>query len=173
MAGDTQITVVGNLTSDPEMRFIPSGAAVANFTVASTPRSYNRETQQWEDGEALFLRCTVWRQLAENVAESLSKGMRVIVQGNLRQRSYQTKEGEKRTSYELDVQEVGPSLTFAKAHVQRNDRAQGGSYALAEKQAQGGFGGQQQQGFGGGQQQQDPWNQSPAGFGGSDENPPF
>lgn len=173
MAGDTQITVVGNLTSDPEMRFTQSGAAVANFTVASTPRSYNRETQQWEDGEALFLRCSVWRQLAENVAESLTKGMRVIVQGNLRQRSYQTKEGEKRTSYELDVQEVGPSLTFAKAHVQRNDRAQGGSYALAEKQAQGGFGGQQSQGGFGGGQQQDPWSQQPAGFGGGESEPPF
>lgn len=165
MAGDTQITVVGNLTSDPEMRFTQSGAAVANFTVASTPRSYNKQTQQWEDGEALFLRCSVWRQLAENVAESLTKGMRVIVQGNLRQRSYQTKEGEKRTSYELDVQEVGPSLTFAKAHVQRNDRAERGSYALGEQQSQGGFGG--------GQKQEDPWNQSPAGFGGGESEPPF
>lgn len=176
MAGDTQITVVGNLTSDPELKFLQSGNAVANFTVASTPRSYNKQTQQWEDGEALFLRCSVWRQLAENVAESLTKGMRVIVQGNLRQRSYQTKEGENRTSYELDVQEVGPSLTFAKAHVQRNDRAQGGSYALAEKQAQGGFGGGQQQsqgGFGGGQKQEDPWSQSPAGFGGGESEPPF
>ena len=115
----------------------------------------------------------MWRQLAENVAESLTKGMRVIVQGNLRQRSYQTKEGEKRTSYELDVQEVGPSLTFAKAHVQRNDRAQGGSYALAEKQAQGGFGGQQSQGGFGGGQQQDPWSQQPAGFGGGESEPPF
>lgn len=166
MAGDTQITVVGNLTSDPEMRFTQSGAAVANFTVASTPRSYNKQTQQWEDGEALFLRCSVWRQLAENVAESLSKGMRVIVQGNLKQHSYQTKEGEKRTSYELDVQEVGPSLAWATAQVNRNDRAQGG---------QQGFGGQQQSqgGFGGGQQQQDPWSQQPAGFGGGEENPPF
>ena len=167
MAGDTQITVVGNLISDPEMRFTQSGAAVANFTVASTPRSYNKQTQQWEDGEALFLRCSVWRQLAENVAESLSKGMRVIVQGNLKQRSYQTKEGEKRTSYELDVQEVGPSLAWATAQVQRNDRAQQGGQ-------QQGFGGQQSQGgFGGGQQQQDPWSQKPAGFGGGEENPPF
>ena len=167
MAGDTQITVVGNLTSDPEMRFTQSGAAVANFTVASTPRSYNKQTQQWEDGEALFLRCSVWRQLAENVAESLSKGMRVIVQGNLKQRSYQTKEGEKRTSYELDVQEVGPSLAWATAQVQRNERSQGG-----QRQ---GFGGQQQSqgGFGGGQKQEDPWAQSPAGFGGGEENPPF
>ena len=173
MAGDTQITVVGNLTSDPEMRFTQSGAAVANFTVASTPRSYNKQTQQWEDGEALFLRCSVWRQLAENVAESLTKGMRVIVQGNLKQRSYQTKEGEKRTSYELDVQEVGPSLTFAKAHVQRNDRPERGSYALGEQQSQQGFGGQQSQGGFGGGQQQDPWSQSPAGFGGGEETPPF
>lgn len=168
MAGDTQITVVGNLTSDPEMRFTQSGAAVANFTVASTPRSYNKQTQQWEDGEALFLRCSVWRQLAENVAESLTKGMRVIVQGNLRQRSYQTKEGEKRTSYELDVQEVGPSLSWATAQVQRNERKQQGGQ-------QQGFGGQQQSqgGFGGGQQQQDPWSQSPAGFGGGESEPPF
>ena len=167
MAGDTQITVVGNLTSDPELKFLQSGNAVANFTVASTPRSYNKQTQQWEDGEALFLRCSVWRQLAENVAESLSKGMRVIVQGNLKQRSYQTKEGEKRTSYELDVQEVGPSLAWAKAQVNRNGRAQGGQ--------QQGFGGQQQSqgGFGGGQQQQDPWSQQPAGFGGGEETPPF
>ena len=168
MAGDTQITVVGNLTSDPEMRFTQSGAAVANFTVASTPRSYNKQTQQWEDGEALFLRCSVWRQLAENVAESLSKGMRVIVQGNLKQRSYQTKEGEKRTSYELDVQEVGPSLAWATAQVNRNESKQGGG----QRQ---GFGGQQQSqgGFGGGQKQEDPWAQSPAGFGGGEETPPF
>lgn len=168
MAGDTQITVVGNLTSDPEMRFTQNGAAVANFTVASTPRSYNKQTQQWEDGEALFLRCSVWRQLAENVAESLTRGMRVIVQGNLRQRSYQTKEGENRTSYELDVQEVGPSLSWATAQVQRNERKQGGGQ-------QQGFGGQQQSqgGFGGGQQQEDPWSQSPAGFGGGEETPPF
>lgn len=169
MAGDTQITVVGNLTSDPELKFLQSGNAVANFTVASTPRSYNKQTQQWEDGEALFLRCSVWRQLAENVAESLTKGMRVIVQGNLRQRSYQTKEGENRTSYELDVQEVGPSLSWATAQVQRNERKQQGG---GQQQ---GFGGQQQSqgGFGGGQQQQDPWSQQPAGFGGGEENPPF
>lgn len=169
MAGDTQITVVGNLTSDPELKFLQSGNAVANFTVASTPRSYNKQTQQWEDGEALFLRCSVWRQLAENVAESLTKGMRVIVQGNLRQRSYQTKEGENRTSYELDVQEVGPSLSWATAQVQRNERKQQGG---GQQQ---GFGGQQQSqgGFGGGQQQQDPWSQQPAGFGGGEETPPF
>lgn len=169
MAGDTQITVIGNLTSDPEMRFTQSGAAVANFTVASTPRSYNKQTQQWGDGEALFLRCSVWRQMAENVAESLSKGMRVIVQGNLKQRSYQTKEGEKRTSYELDVQEVGPSLSWATAQVNRNDRKQQGG---GQQQ---GFGGQQQSqgGFGGGQQQQDPWSQQPAGFGGGESEPPF
>lgn len=169
MAGDTQITVVGNLTSDPELKFLQSGNAVANFTVASTPRSFNRETQQWEDGEALFLRCSVWRQLAENVAESLSKGMRVIVQGNLKQRSYQTKEGEKRTSCELEVQEVGPSLAWATAQVQRNERKQQGGGQ------QRGFGGQQQSqgGFGGGQQQQDPWSQQPAGFGGGEETPPF
>lgn len=169
MAGDTQITVVGNLTSDPEMRFTQSGAAVANFTVASTPSSYNKQTQQWEDGEALFLRCSVWRQLAENVAESLTKGMRVIVQGNLKQRSYQTKEGEQRTVYEVDVKEIGPSLSWATAQVQRNERNQQGG---GQQQ---GFGGQQQSqgGFGGGQQQQDPWSQSPAGFGGGESEPPF
>lgn len=168
MAGDTQITVVGNLTSDPDMRFTPSGAAVANLRIASTPRTFNRETKQYEDGEALFLSCTCWRQLAENVAESLTKGMRVIVQGNLKQRSYQTKEGENRTVYEVDVKEIGPSLTFAKAQVQRNEPKQQGGQ-------QQGFGGQQQSqgGFGGGQQQQDPWSQQPAGFGGGDENPPF
>ena len=110
MAGDTVITVVGNLTGDPELRFTPSGAAVANFTVASTPRTFDKNSNEWKDGEALFLRCSVWRQAAENVAESLQKGTAVIVQGRLKQRSYETKEGEKRTVYELDVDEVGPSL---------------------------------------------------------------
>src|SRR5215204_1208619 len=109
MAGETVITVVGNLTDDPELRFTPSGAAVANFTVASTPRSFNKQTNEWEDGEAMFLRCSIWRQAAENVAESLQRGMRVVVQGRLKQRSYETPEGEKRTVIELDVEEVGPS----------------------------------------------------------------
>src|ERR1700710_822574 len=117
MAGETVITVVGNLTADPELRFTPSGAAVANFTVASTPRTFDRQTNEWKDGEALFLRCSVWRQAAENVAESLQKGMRVVVQGRLKQRSYATREGEKRTVVELDVEEVGPSLKYATAKV--------------------------------------------------------
>ena len=110
MAGDTVITVVGNLTDDPELRFTPSGAAVANFTVASTPRIFDRKTNEWKDGDALFLRCTIWRQAAENVAETLTQGARVIVQGRLKQRSYETREGEKRTVYELEVDEIGPSL---------------------------------------------------------------
>src|SRR3954471_3318910 len=116
-AGDTTITVVGNLTGDPELRFTPSGAAVASFTVASTPRTLDKATNEWKDGDALFLRCSIWRQAAENVAESLQKGMRVIVQGRLQQRSYETKEGEKRTVVELQVDEVGPSLKYATAKV--------------------------------------------------------
>ena len=110
MAGETVITVVGNLVDDPELRFTPSGAAVANFRIASTPRSFNRQTNEWEDGEALFLSCAVWRQAAENVAESLTRGMRVVVQGRLKARSYETREGEKRTVFEIEVEEVGPSL---------------------------------------------------------------
>lgn len=123
MAGDTQITVVGNLTDDPELRFTPAGAAVSNFTVASTPRSFDKTTNEWKDGEALFLRCSVWRQAAENVAESLSKGMRVIVQGRLVARSYETREGEKRTVFEIQVDEVGPSLKYATAKVTKAERA--------------------------------------------------
>src|SRR5690349_11299243 len=119
MAGDTVITLVGNLVDDPELRFTPSGAAVANFRIASTPRTFDKQTNEWKDGEGLFLTCTVWRQAAENVAESLTKGMKVIVQGRLKQRSYETREGEKRTVYEVDVDEVGPSLTFATAKVNR------------------------------------------------------
>lgn len=117
MAGETVITVVGNLTADPELRFTASGAAVANFTVASTPRTFNRSSGEWEDGPALFLRCGLWRQPAENVAESLTKGARVIVTGRLRQRSFETKEGDKRTVIELEVDEVGPSLRYATATV--------------------------------------------------------
>ncbi|HZK32129.1 MAG TPA: single-stranded DNA-binding protein [Corynebacterium sp.] len=124
--GDTPITLVGNVVADPELRFTPSGAAVANFRVASTPRVYNRESGQYEDGEALFLTCNVWRQAAENVAESLSKGMRVIVNGRLKQRSYQNREGENRTVYEVEVDEVGPSLKFATAQVNRTPREGGG-----------------------------------------------
>ena len=126
MAGDTTITVVGNLTADPELRFTPSGAAVANFTVASTPRIYDRQSGEWKDGEALFLRCNIWREAAENVAESLTRGSRVIVQGRLKQRSFETREGEKRTVVELEVDEVGPSLAFATAKVTRASRSGGG-----------------------------------------------
>ena len=120
MAGETVITVVGNLVDDPELRFTPSGAAVAKFRVASTPRTFDRQTNEWKDGEALFLRCSIWRQSAENVAESLTRGMRVIVSGRLRQRSYETKEGEKRTVVELDVEEIGASLRYANVKVSRN-----------------------------------------------------
>lgn len=131
MAGDTVITVIGNLTSDPELKFTPSGAAVANFTVASTPRTLDKATGEWKDGEALFLRCNIWRQAAENVAESLTRGARVIVQGRLKQRSFDTREGEKRTVIELEVDEIGPSLRYASAKVNKVDRSSGG----------GGFGG--------------------------------
>lgn len=120
--GDTPITLVGNLVADPELRFIPNGAAVATFRVASTPRTYNRDTNQWEDGEAVFLTCNAWKQMAENVADTLVKGMRVIVTGKLKQRSYQTKEGEQRTVYEIEVEDVGPSLKYAVARVDRNER---------------------------------------------------
>ena len=125
MAGETTITVVGNLTADPELRFTPNGLAVANFTVASTPRFFDRKSGEWKDGDALFLRCTVWRQVAENVAESLTRGARVIVEGNLKQRSYETREGEKRTAVELEVTEIGASLTFATAQVTKVARSKG------------------------------------------------
>ncbi|HJX44133.1 MAG TPA: single-stranded DNA-binding protein, partial [Geodermatophilus sp.] len=123
MAGDTVITIIGNLTSDPELRWTPSGAAVANFTIASTPRTLDRQTQEWKDGEPLFLRCSVWRQAAENVAESLTRGSRVMAQGRLKQRSFETKEGENRTVIELDVDEIGPSLRYATATVTRVTRS--------------------------------------------------
>ena len=162
MAGETVITVVGNLTDDPELRFTPSGAAVANFTVASTPRSFNKQTNEWEDGEALFLRCSIWRQAAENVAESLQRGMRVVVQGRLRARTWETREGEKRTSFEIDVEEIGPSLKFATAKVNRVSRGGGG----------GGFSGGGQGGQGGqsGAPADDPWA-TPAAQGGSPAAP--
>src|SRR6185436_16934587 len=131
MAGETLITVVGNLTDDPELRFTPSGAAVANFTVASTPRNFDKNSNEWVDGEAMFLRCSIWRQAAENVAETLQRGARVIVQGRLRQRSYETREGEKRTTFELEVDEIGPSLRYATAKVTKTTR-QGGSYGGAQ-----------------------------------------
>lgn len=189
--GDTTITVVGNIVADPELRFTPSGAPVANFRVASTPRRYNSQTQQWEDGEAMFLTCNVWRNAAENVAESLTKGMRVIVHGRLKSRSYQTREGENRTVFEIDVDEVGPSLKYASAQVSRNPREGGsGNYGGGNSGGgnfgnnganggnQGGFGGNSSnQGNQGGQQSapaNDPWNSAPpaGGFGGADE-PPF
>jgi len=126
MAGDTIITVVGNLTADPELRFTPNGAAVANFTVASTPRTFDRQSQEWRDGETLWMRCSIWREAAENVAESLQKGMRVIVQGRLVQRSWEDKEGQKRTVVEMQADEVGPSLTWATAQVTRRQKGGGG-----------------------------------------------
>src|SRR3954451_18052737 len=126
MAGETTITVVGNLTDDPELRFTPSGAAVAKFRIASTPRTLDRQSGEWKDGEPLFLACNIWRDAAEHVAESLQRGARVIVQGRLRQRSYETREGEKRTVYELEVVEIGPSLRYATAKVQRMNRSGGG-----------------------------------------------
>ncbi|MEW2331405.1 single-stranded DNA-binding protein [Micromonospora chersina] len=169
MAGDTTITVIGNLTDDPELRFTPSGAAVAKFRVASTPRFMDKASGEWKDGEPLFLSCTVWRQAAENVAESLQRGARVIVSGRLRQRSYETREGEKRTVIELEVDEIGPSLRYATAKVQKMSRSSGGG---------GGFGGGGGQGGGGGNFD-DPWaSAAPApsrgGSGGNfDEEPPF
>ncbi|ROO52542.1 single-strand binding protein [Micromonospora sp. Llam0] len=173
MAGDTTITVIGNLTDDPELRFTPSGAAVAKFRVASTPRFMDRASGEWKDGEPLFLSCTVWRQAAEHVAESLQRGARVIVSGRLRQRSYETREGEKRTVIELEVDEIGPSLRYATAKVQKMSRSGSGG---------GGFGGS----GGGGNQGggfDDPWataapaapaaSSARSGGGNFDEEPPF
>jgi single-strand DNA-binding protein len=172
MAGETVITVIGNLTGDPELRFTPSGAAVANFTVASTPRTFDRQSNEWKDGETLFLRCSIWREAAESVAESLTKGTRVIVTGRLVQRSYDTREGEKRTVVELQVDEVGPSLRYATAKVTRTQRSGGGGFGGG---GGGGFGGGGGGSYGGGgQQQDDPWATPAGGSGGgySDE-PPF
>jgi len=151
MAGETTITVVGNLVDDPELRFTPSGAAVANFRIASTPRTFDRQTNEWKDGDALFLSCSVWRQAAENVAESLVKGMRVVVNGRLKSRQYETREGEKRTVFEIEVEEVGPSLKYATAKVTRTTRQGGG----------GGYSGGGGQGGG----QEDPWAQPAQGGG--------
>ncbi|ADJ50985.1 single-strand DNA-binding protein [Amycolatopsis mediterranei S699] len=171
MAGDTVITVVGNLTSDPELRFTPSGAAVANFTVASTPRTLDKQSGEWKDGEALFLRCNIWRQAAENVAESLTRGARVVVQGRLKQRSFETKEGEKRTVVELEVDEIGPSLRYATAKVNKVSRGGGGDFGG------GGGGGGNRGGGGGGMPADDPWGSAPAassgGGGGFSDEPPF
>jgi single-strand DNA-binding protein len=178
MAGETTITVVGNLTDDPELRFTPSGAAVAKFRVASTPRTLDRATGEWKDGEPLFLSCNVWRQAAENVAESLQRGARVIVSGRLRQRSYETREGEKRTVIELEVDEIGPSLRYATAKVQKMSRSSGGGGFGAS----GGDGGQRgggSGGSGGSGYSDDPWaSATPAGGGGGsgssfDDEPPF
>lgn len=149
MAGETQITLIGNLTSDPNLRFTPSGAPVANFRVASTPRTFDRQTNEWRDGEALFVDCAVWRQYAENVAESLTKGMRVIVHGRLKARSYETREGEKRTAWEVDVDEVGPALRYATAQVTRTSGG-GGGYSGG---GGGGYGGGSGYSDGGGQNQ--------------------
>ncbi|MCF2586428.1 single-stranded DNA-binding protein [Brevibacterium sp. UCMA 11752] len=164
MAGETVITVVGNLTSDPELRFTPNGAAVANFTVASTPRMFDRQSNEFKDGETLFLRCSVWREMGENVAESLQRGTRVVVQGRLKSRSFETKEGEKRTVMELDVDEVGPSLRRATAQVTKNERSGGGfsgggNFGGAQQgggSQQGGFGQQQSSGWGNNPQQGNP-----------------
>jgi single-strand DNA-binding protein len=170
VAGETVITVIGNLTNDPELRFTPSGAAVASFTVASTPRMLDKATNEWKDGDALFLRCSIWRQAAENVAESLQRGARVVVTGRLKQRSFETKEGEKRTVVELDVDEVGPSLKYATAKITKASRGSGGGG--------GGYGNGSPQGASSGASatSDDPWASAPAGAGGgggwSDE-PPF
>ena len=153
MAGETLITLIGNLTGDPELRFTPSGAAVTNFTVASTPRSFDKNTKEWKDGQTLFMRCAIWRDAAENVAESLVRGTRVVVYGRLNMRSYETKEGETRTVVEMDVEEVGPSLKYASAKVSKTSRGAGG----------GGFGG------GGTTPAADPWATGPTGT----DEPPF
>ena len=162
MAGETVVTLVGNLVDDPELRFTPSGAAVANFRIASTPRTYDRQSGEWKDGESLFLSCSVWRQAAENVAESLQRGMRVIVQGRLKQRSYDDREGQKRTVFEIDVDEVGPRLRSATAKVTKAMRSGPGGEGGG-----GGFGGGGGGNQGGGQSapQNDPWA-TPAGGGG-------
>ena len=164
MSNDTTLTIIGNLTADAELRFLSSGQAVANFTVASTPRTFDKQANEWKDGETLFMRCSVWRDTAENVAESLQRGMRVIVSGRLKQRSYETKEGEKRTVVEMDVDEVGPSLRNATARVSKTQRGQGGGF--------GGNQGTQQQPAQGG----DPWatgtpSSTPSGWG--DPEPKF
>lgn len=191
MAGDTVITVIGNLTADPELRFTPAGAAVANFTVASTPRVFDRNSNEWKDGEALFLRCNIWREAAENVAESLTRGARVIVSGRLKQRSYETREGEKRTVVELEVDEVGPSLRYATAKVSKAGRGgggggggfSGGSGNAGGGSSAGGYnanngGGRPAAGSNAGGGDDDPWGSAPAAssFGGGgrmDDEPPF
>lgn len=174
MSGETTITVIGNLTSDPELRFTPSGSAVANFTIASTPRTFDRQGNEWKDGETLFLRASVWREAAENVAESLTKGTRVIVSGRLKSRSYETKEGEKRTVIELEVDEIGPSLRYANAKVNRTQRSN------QDGQGNGGFGNHGNTNPGGqSTPQDDPWAtpqtaSTAGGWGnGPESEPPF
>jgi single-strand DNA-binding protein len=173
MAGDTQITISGNLVDDPQLRYTPTGQAVANFRVASTPRWQDRATGEWKDGDSLFLSCNVWRQAAENVAESLQRGMRVIVQGRLRQRSYETKEGEKRTVYEIEVDDVGPSLRSASAKVTKSSRSTGG-FGGGPSGPSGPSGGGGQSGYGGGGRQgDDPWASDAGGGDGYSDEPPF
>lgn len=159
-AGDTQITIAGNLVDDPELRYTPTGQAVANFRVASTPRFLDKATNEWKDGDSLFLTCNVWRQAAENVAESLQRGMRVIVTGRLKQRSYETREGEKRTVYEVEVDDVGPSLKSASAKVTKSNRSGGNGQAVGSNQTH---------------TADDPWATAGASTGGagSDDQPPF
>ena len=203
MAGETVITVVGNLVDDPELRFTPSGAAVANFRVASTPRTFDKQANEWKDGEALFLSCSVWRQAAENVAESLQRGMRIVVHGRLKARSYETREGEKRTVFEIDVDEVGPSLKYATAKVTKTTRSGGqqasqtggedpwAAQGSGGSSSGGGWGGQQggapsgapsgaSSGASSGAGQQasqtgsnDPWATGGTPAGGSSQDPPF
>ena len=177
MAGETVITLVGNLVDDPELRFTPSGAAVANFRVASTPRTFDKQSGEWKDGDSLFLSCSVWRQAAENVAESLQKGMKVIVSGRLKQRSYETREGEKRTVFEIDVDDVGPSLRNATAKVTKTTRSGGGGFSgggdtdpWASPAAGNGGSSYASQGAGGGS---DPWSQPGGQAGQAAEEPPF
>ena len=176
MAGETTITVIGNLTNDPELRFTPSGSAVANFTIASTPRTFDRQSNEWKDGETLFLRAGVWKEAAENVAESLTKGMRVIVSGRLKSRSYETKEGEKRTVIELEVDEIGPSLRYATAKVNRTQRQD--AAGRGGNQGAGGSWGGNQGPTGNNLPQDDPWATpgvtNAGGWGnGPDTEPPF
>jgi single-strand DNA-binding protein len=198
MAGETVITLIGNLTNDPELRFTPSGAAVANFTVASTPRTFDRQSNEWKDGETLFMRCAIWREAAENVAESLTRGTRVVVTGRLQSRTFDTKEGEKRTVIEMQVDEVGPSLRYATAKVNKTSRGGsggggGGGFSGGSGSGGANSGGGNSGGGGGGwgggsggsapQQQDDPWATGPSGGGNasggggwggaSNDDPPF
>ncbi|WP_028478899.1 single-stranded DNA-binding protein [Nocardia sp. CNY236] len=173
MAGDTVMTIIGNLTADPELRFTQTGVAVANFTVASTPRYFDRVANEWRDGDPLFLRCIIWREAAENVAESLTRGSRVIVSGRLKQRSFETREGEKRTVFELEVDEIGPSLRYATAKINKINRSGGGGFGYGGGHGSSGGGAGRSNGA-----EEDPWNSAPAagsvgGGGRMDNEPPF